>query len=109
MIGAAVHDPWTLCGRQMPHCENLFDYVVGGCEQRRGEEATARRATEKQILEDADHLITVWNEGQAKRMAVAGAVFDRAGGQLERRRMSERRSIPPMQYAPPEDGHANHG
>jgi hypothetical protein len=30
--------------------------------------AAARRATEKQILEDADHLITVWNERQAKRM-----------------------------------------
>jgi hypothetical protein len=31
-------------------------------------EAAARRATEKQILEDADHLNTVWNERQAKRM-----------------------------------------
>jgi hypothetical protein len=31
-------------------------------------EAAARRATEKQILEDADHLITVWNERQARRM-----------------------------------------
>jgi hypothetical protein len=31
-------------------------------------EAAMRRATEKQILEDADHLITVWNERQAKRM-----------------------------------------
>jgi hypothetical protein len=31
-------------------------------------EAAARRATEKQILEDADHLIAVWNERQAKRM-----------------------------------------
>jgi hypothetical protein len=31
-------------------------------------EAAARRATEKQILEDADHLITVWNERQANRM-----------------------------------------
>ena len=31
-------------------------------------EAAARRATERQILEDADHLITVWNERQAKRM-----------------------------------------
>src|SRR5580704_4036107 len=30
--------------------------------------AAARRATERQILEDADHLITVWNERQAKRM-----------------------------------------
>jgi hypothetical protein len=29
--------------------------------------ASARRATEKQILEDADHLIGVWNERQAKR------------------------------------------
>jgi hypothetical protein len=32
------------------------------------QEAAARRATEKQILEDADHLITVWNERQAMRM-----------------------------------------
>jgi hypothetical protein len=31
-------------------------------------EAAMRRATEKQILEDADHLIAVWNERQAKRM-----------------------------------------
>jgi hypothetical protein len=29
-------------------------------------EAAARRATEKQILEDADHLVTVWKERQAK-------------------------------------------
>jgi hypothetical protein len=32
------------------------------------QEAESRRATEKQILEDADHLIAVWNERQAKRM-----------------------------------------
>jgi len=31
-------------------------------------EPTARRATEKQILEDAEHLVAVWNERQAKRM-----------------------------------------
>jgi hypothetical protein len=31
-------------------------------------EAVARRATEKQILEDADHLAAVWNERQANRM-----------------------------------------
>jgi hypothetical protein len=31
-------------------------------------EAAARRATERQILEDADHLITVWNQRQVKRM-----------------------------------------
>jgi len=30
--------------------------------------AAARRATEKQILEDADYLVAVWNERQAKRM-----------------------------------------
>ena len=30
--------------------------------------AAARRATEKEILEDADHLVAVWNERQAKRM-----------------------------------------
>jgi hypothetical protein len=32
------------------------------------QEAAARRATEKQILEDADRLVSVWNERQAKRM-----------------------------------------
>jgi hypothetical protein len=31
-------------------------------------EAAARRATDRQILEDADHLITVWNVRRAKRM-----------------------------------------
>jgi hypothetical protein len=32
------------------------------------QEAAARSSTEKQMLEDADHLIAVWNERQAKRM-----------------------------------------
>jgi hypothetical protein len=32
------------------------------------QEAAARRATERQILEDAEHLAAVWNERQAKRM-----------------------------------------
>ena len=32
------------------------------------QDAAARRATEKQILEDAGHLVAVWNERQAKRM-----------------------------------------
>src|SRR5580704_4461654 len=31
-------------------------------------EAVARRATEKQILEDAGHLVAVWNERQAQQM-----------------------------------------
>jgi len=31
-------------------------------------ESAARRATEKQILEDAERLIAAWNERQAKRM-----------------------------------------
>jgi hypothetical protein len=32
------------------------------------QEAAARRATERQVLEDADYLIRVWNERRAKRM-----------------------------------------
>jgi hypothetical protein len=31
-------------------------------------EAAARRATDRQILEDAEQLVTAWNELQAKRM-----------------------------------------
>jgi hypothetical protein len=31
-------------------------------------EAAARRATDAQVLEDAEHLIAAWNERQAKRM-----------------------------------------
>jgi hypothetical protein len=31
-------------------------------------EATARRATDAQVLEDAERLIAAWNERQAKRM-----------------------------------------
>jgi hypothetical protein len=41
----------------------------GGCPPQEAEkEAAARRATDRQILEDADHLITVWNERHAKQM-----------------------------------------
>ncbi len=32
------------------------------------QEPVASRATEKKIPEDADHLIAIWNERQAKRM-----------------------------------------
>jgi hypothetical protein len=52
-------------------------------------EAAIRRATDRQILEDADHLIAVWNERQAKRMpmlfsptlgaAIAAGYPDHAG------------------------------
>jgi hypothetical protein len=31
-------------------------------------EPAARRATDAQVLEDAEHLITAWNERQAKHM-----------------------------------------
>jgi len=31
-------------------------------------EAASRRATDVQVLEDAERLITAWNERQAKRM-----------------------------------------
>ena len=42
---------------------------MGGRRRQASElEAAARRATEKQILEDADHLITVWHQRQVKRM-----------------------------------------
>ena len=33
----------------------------------RRQEAAARRATDRQILEDAEQLVTAWNERQAKR------------------------------------------
>jgi hypothetical protein len=33
-----------------------------------GKEAVSRRATETQILEDAERPIAAWNERQAKRM-----------------------------------------
>ncbi len=36
--------------------------------QQAEKEAAARRATERQILEDAEQLVTAWNERQAKRM-----------------------------------------
>jgi hypothetical protein len=31
-------------------------------------EAAARHATDRQILDDAEQLVTAWNERQAKRM-----------------------------------------
>jgi hypothetical protein len=44
----------TQIGRSAPDCGE--------------KEAASRRATERQILEDADHLVAVWNERQAKQM-----------------------------------------
>ena len=38
------------------------------CRQEAEKEAAARRATDRQILEDAEQLVTAWNERQAKRM-----------------------------------------
>ena len=49
------------------------------------QEAAARRGTERQILEDADHLIGVWNERHAKRMPMP----------IARRPKSEPSHIPP--------------
>jgi hypothetical protein len=55
-----------------------FHWLLGRHSQNRRKAANAtslswevglrKRATEKQILEDADHLLTIWNERQAKRM-----------------------------------------
>jgi hypothetical protein len=41
-------------------------------------EAAARRATDEQVLEDAERLIAVWNERQAKRMEHRRRDEDRA-------------------------------
>jgi hypothetical protein len=38
------------------------DHFIGG-----GSESADRRATEAQVLEDAERLIAAWNEHQAKR------------------------------------------
>jgi hypothetical protein len=41
-------------------------------------EAAARRATDRQILEDAEQLATAWNERQAKRMPMLFSPTNRA-------------------------------
>jgi hypothetical protein len=38
-------------------------------------EAAARRAADRQIFDDADHLIAVWNERQAKFSPTVGAAI----------------------------------
>jgi hypothetical protein len=40
-------------------------------------EATTRRATDAQVLEDAERLIVAWNERQAKRKPIAVLANDR--------------------------------
>ena len=40
-------------------------------------EAAARRATDAQVLEDAERLIAAWNERQAKRMPRDGSALAR--------------------------------
>ena len=42
--------------------------MLGRRGQAAEKEAAARRATDAQVLEDADRLIAAWNERQAKRM-----------------------------------------
>jgi hypothetical protein len=62
---------------ELPPCHLRWQLMVGcllaltrlGAEPRLSRcQAAARRATERQILEDADHLIALWNERQAKQM-----------------------------------------
>jgi hypothetical protein len=43
-------------------------------------EAAARRVTDAQVLEDAERLITAWNERQAKRMPMLFSPNDRCRG-----------------------------
>jgi beta-phosphoglucomutase-like phosphatase (HAD superfamily) len=40
-------------------------------------EAAARRATDAQVLEDAERLIAAWNERQLKRMPMLFLAHDR--------------------------------
>jgi hypothetical protein len=42
-------------------------------------DAAARRATDAQVLEDAERLIAAWNERQAKRMPMLFLANDRRG------------------------------
>ena len=42
--------------------------MLGRRGQAAEKEAAARRATDAQVLEDAERLITAWNDRQAKRM-----------------------------------------
>jgi hypothetical protein len=53
-------------GHRRLSCQGFQQAQNGGPAPARGREGS--RATEKQILEDADHLVAVWNERQAKRM-----------------------------------------
>jgi hypothetical protein len=47
-------------------------------------EAASRRATDAQVLEDAERLITAWNERQAKRMPM---LFSRRRSAPQSRRL----------------------
>jgi hypothetical protein len=42
-------------------------------------EAASRRATDAQVLEDAERLIAAWNERRAKRIPIAVLANDRRG------------------------------
>jgi hypothetical protein len=42
-------------------------------------EAAARRATDAQVLEEAERLIAAWNERQAKRMPMLAVLADDRG------------------------------
>jgi hypothetical protein len=82
-----VPDLYPEIGRISCHVHNAHLAPTMGFNKRKMEdqrrhlaekEAKARRATEKQILEDADHLVAVWNE---RRPSDADAVLadDRRG------------------------------
>jgi hypothetical protein len=59
MVGPDTQLSWD--DYQKFHSHALMSALEDRRRKAAEQEAAARRATERQILEDADHLITVWN------------------------------------------------
>jgi uncharacterized protein YjbJ (UPF0337 family) len=65
-VGGKVEEGFgRVTGDTRMRTEGLVDQAAGAAQDLYGQ---ARRATEWHVLEDADHLIAVWNERQAMRM-----------------------------------------
>jgi hypothetical protein len=88
---------WALASRLLSHCipqigrtlqsvQRVIPLsVIGKNDWARkrdaiGLAAAARRATDAQVLEDAERLIAAWNERQAKRMPMLFSPNDRCRG-----------------------------
>jgi hypothetical protein len=64
-------------------------------------EAANRRATDAQVLEDAERLIGAWNERQAKRMPILFSPTPTRGGDVASLAAIVQASPPPPRYRPP--------